>query len=393
VRVLHLTTEFPPLIYGGLGTAVGGLVRAWVASGRDGLVLLFDSAFDTGYYGAPGRHRFGRTIRLDSLVTAISFERDFEEVLAAVAAARPDVIHLHSFWLGWQALRLREQLGIPLVYTVHSLDMAEYEIGNGPHECVGQWAHQAQVIEGADRVIALSEDERRLIGAYCPAAASKVRVVGNGIDERAIPRRRRRGGGPPVVLFSGRFVQRKGLWDFLEAIPLIEARCPGLNYVLAGGHRGSPAQDVAGWLLTPTLRAFGARIRFTGWLSAEEMADEYAAADILVVPSWYEPFGMVVLEGMLHGLAVAASAVGGPVEILGGTRAGALFPPRNPEALADCVARLGRSPGERRRMGALGARWVRRRWLWSRIVYEMGDVYSEALGGASSGSAAGFRPN
>jgi glycosyltransferase involved in cell wall biosynthesis len=75
-------------------------------------------------------------------------------------------------------------------------------------------------------------------------------------------------------------------------------------------------------------------VYFTGWLSAEELAAWYQKADILVVPSWYEPFGMVVLEGMLYGLPIVASNIGGPAEILGDGRTGILVPPRDPAALA-----------------------------------------------------------
>ena len=87
-----------------------------------------------------------------------------------------------------------------------------------------------------------------------------------------------------------------------------------------------------------------AQIQFTGWLTPQELTNWYRRADILVVPSWYEPFGMVILEGMLHGVAIAASAVGGPREILDHERTGLLFPARNSKALAEAILRLVRDP-------------------------------------------------
>lgn len=385
MRVLHLTTEFPPVIYGGLGTAVGGLVFASRQAGVEAGVLLFDAAAAPRSYSAPAtikaRNSFGQGALTGEDIAIFPFHEDLDVVARLVSVAAPDVIHLHSFWLAPHALQLKEKLGIPLVYTVHSLDKAEYEIGEGPPECLSQWVQQEEVINAADRVVALSQDERRLIDAYCPRAASRVRIVGNGIDD--IPVRRRRRTGPPVVLFAGRFVERKGLWDFLEAIPLIEERCPGLRYVLAGGHRGVSAEEMTAWLVSPELQAVGADIRFTGWLSPEAMTREYAAADILVVPSWYEPFGMVVLEGMLHGLAVAASAVGGPLEILQGSGGGRFFPPRDPRALADCVVDLAYRPRLRRRVAQHGGRWVRERWLWPSVFERMSAVYCEAIAGTT----------
>ena len=112
------------------------------------------------------------------------------------------------------------------------------------------------------------------------------------------------------------------------------------------------------------------------------MATWYRAADILVVPSWYEPFGMVILEGMLHGLAVAASAIGGPAEILDHGRTGVLFAPRDASALAEAILGLANDPDGRVRIAEAGARDVREKWLWPRIVEKMRRVYEELVPGA-----------
>src|SRR5256884_3452609 len=86
-----------------------------------------------------------------------------------------------------------------------------------------------------------------------------------------------------------------------------------------------------------------------GQVEAEEW---YDSADVLVVPSWYEPFGMVILEGMLHGLPIVASAIGGPAEILEHERTGLLFPPRDVEALACALLQLVENPAQRRNSGS-----------------------------------------
>src|SRR4030095_4310251 len=116
------------------------------------------------------------------------------------------------------------------------------------------------------------------------------------------------------------------------------------------GHRNCSGEEMERYHLPTQLNRRRASIRFTGWLSADDLADWYAVADVLVVPSWYEPFGMVVLEGMLYGLSVAASAVGGPIEILDHERTGLLFPPRNATAIAAALIRLPRRPSLRHRL-------------------------------------------
>jgi glycogen(starch) synthase len=179
-----------------------------------------------------------------------------------------------------------------------------------------------------------------------------------------------------MVLFSGRFVDRKGVRDLLQAIPAVLASAPETRFVLAGGHRGCTSQEMDSWWRPGTLRD-ATQVHFTGWLDADGMRDWYRRAHILVVPSWYEPFGMVVLEGMQHHLAIAAAAVGGPAEILKHEHTGLLFAPRDPHAIAETLRRLIASPQLRWRIAAAGRADLAQRWTWSRIIPLIQTVYSE----------------
>ena len=120
------------------------------------------------------------------------------------------------------------------------------------------------------------------------------------------------------------------------------------------------------------------RILFTGWLNAEQLSKWYAEADILVVPSWYEPFGMVILEGMLYGLPIVATRVGGPNEILSSERTGLFCEPKDVASLQAQVIRFIRDPALRLRLGRNAAAEVRSRWLFKRVVDKMLEVYKEA---------------
>lgn len=384
MRVLHLTTEFPPIIYGGLGTATGGLVKASVKAGIETAVFLFGPTAGSSYGELRpliAKESANRRRRVTgATIFEISWFLDLDAITAIAARWRPDVLHLHSFWIWPIAEGLRERLGIPLVYTVHSLDRAEYEIGAGPPQCIGQWDIQQTVIHGADRIISLTNSERDLLMDYCPAVNERIRVVGNGIEDvlrqrKARPSNRK----APVVLFSGRFVDRKGIRELIEAMEIVLTQAPRVKFVLAGGHRGCPGWQMEAWLLPDCLHRYRSRIHFTGWLTPAEMAKWYRTADILVVPSWYEPFGMVVLEGMINGLAVAASAVGGPAEILSDGRTGLLFPPRDPHALAQSILQLTSDSKLRTRIAVAGAAAVRKTWLWPQIVEKMRSVYEEAI--------------
>lgn len=383
MRVLHLTTEFPPVIWGGLGTAVGGIV---MASARDGLtvgVLLVGGALSAGggysrCHPLPTEAARAGSGRITVASDGVTFfhvapQDGVEAGLKFARAWRPDVLHLHSSWLWPVASAIREDRGIPIVFTVHSLDRAEYEWGG----FATNWEPQEAVIHAVNRIIAISESERALLTSYCPAVQWRARVIGNGIDDTSAARAsaQRRRSGPPLVMFSGRFVDRKGIHELFEAIPHVLAAEPDTRFLLVGGY-GAAADVERAWL-AGALLPHREKIRFTGWLQPDEVTRCYGEADILVVPSWYEPFGMVVLEGMLHGLALAAAEVGGPAEILKHGTTGLLFAPRNMDALSAALLQLVRDTDLRRRLGVAAAAEVRRRWLWPRHIADIRSVYGE----------------
>jgi glycogen synthase len=399
MRILHLTTEFPPVIYGGLGTAVGGWVSASARAGISVAVQLVEgplildadvaaSAYGYGYgygYGG-GRTNLARRSQADfGGQSAVRFFQSswsdaIERGIRAVQSWRPEVVHLHTAMLWYVAEAIQRMTGTPIVYHVHSVDRAEYEIGHEPNPWLAQSHAQDQAIAVSDRLIALTRSEAELLVRYYPAMCAKIRIVGNGIEDSDAARQaafRTRPPGPPLVLYSGRLVERKGIRELLAAIPPVLDKLPDTRFVLAGGPPPLTGDQVAAQWLTPDHARYRDRIHFTGWLSPDDVYRWYGTADILVVPSRYEPFGMVVLEGMLHGLPIIAGGIGGPADIVEHGTTGLLFPPRDVEALAAALRRLVGNAEERRRMGITAALEVRRKWLWQRLVPEMLDVYRE----------------
>ena len=147
MRILHLTTEFPPVIYGGLGTAVGGLVEASANAGMAVGILLFGQTAGSGYgkfvpLPEAATNTVATRLTAGATIFEVSWFQGIESLAQIVARWQPDLLHLHSFWLWPIAQALRDRLGKPLVYTVHSLDRAEYELGQGPPECLTQWVGQ-----------------------------------------------------------------------------------------------------------------------------------------------------------------------------------------------------------------------------------------------------------
>src|ERR1043166_7776803 len=266
MRVLHLTTEFPPVIYGGLGTAIGGLVKALAKAGVAVGVLLFGSTAGPSYgkfVPSPKKIRGTRTpTDANTTIFGVSWFEGIEACARIAAKFRADILHLHPFGLWPIAEALRDRLAKPLVYTVHSLDRAEYELGQGPPQCVSQWVSQEAVIHGADRIIALSRSESELLKQYCPGVDDRVRIVGNGIQELAVARPTCASWDLPIVLFAGRFVERKGIRELIDAIGIVLDQVPATRFVLAGGHRGCTGAQMESWLLPPSLYQYRSQIHF-----------------------------------------------------------------------------------------------------------------------------------
>lgn len=374
MRVLHITTEFPPFIVGGCGVAVGGLASASARAGLDvGVLLILDTP--------PAETTERRDAATHTSTVTLFQIQDSDPLDTAARIAeewRPDVLHLHVPWALPLVLAILERVRVPVVYTVHSLLRAAFDIGRESAHILEYSGEQEQIIGLAQRVIALTRNEAALTSGYYPEARERVRVVGNGIDDSAAPRRREHVAAP-LVLYAGRLVERKGVRELLDAVPQILDGAPDTRFLIAGGPPGVSASELEREWLPPVCAPLCERIRFTGWLSTERLARCYREADLLVVPSRYEPFGMVILEGMLYGLPIVAADVGGPGEILEHERTGLLFPPGDVEALAHAVLRLVNDQQLRQRLGEAAACKVRARWLWPGLAAQVHRVYREAL--------------
>ena len=196
MRVLHLTTEFPPVIYGGLGTAVGGWVNASVRAGVEVAVQLVEGplvldARSQGYGAVHRRERPRSGLTRHDGVTFFqcSWDNAAEAGIRLVREWRADILHLHTAMLWYLAQAIHFATATPIVYHVHSVDRAEYEIGQEPNPWLYHSVAQELAIDQSDRLIALTGAEQSLLVQYFPHVGHKVRVVGNGIDDSAPARK------------------------------------------------------------------------------------------------------------------------------------------------------------------------------------------------------------
>jgi glycosyltransferase involved in cell wall biosynthesis len=171
------------------------------------------------------------------------------------------------------------------------------------------------------------------------------------------------------VVFAGRLVRPKGVDVLLRAARTVEA-----EFVICGsGRRLEALRRLAARL------GVEARVSFTGWLAAEQLAAELAEASVVAIPSlWPEPFGLVGIEALSAGRPVVASATGGVEDWLEHGRTGLCVPPGDVQALADALAELLGDPERQQQMGAAGRTAVGERFTESRHVEALLDAYDSA---------------
>jgi glycosyltransferase involved in cell wall biosynthesis len=252
------------------------------------------------------------------------------------------------------------------VYTAHSI--IQRELVDGPARRF--WSRvQLAVMSASDIVIFLSESERECALELAPDLQSSPRlhVIGNGITSS--PTAVRKPGGP--VVFAGRFTRNKGLPLLLDVLPRIAAG-RDLRFVLAGGH----GDDSCSLELARLRAALGGACEMPGWLSRVRLRALFTEASLVLVPSRYEPFGMVALEAMAAGAPVLAARAGGLAEIVRPGSGGELAESRDPE---EWRARAAAILSDEARWSALherGPRFVAENFDIRRVARRLlGEVY------------------
>ncbi|MFI7026765.1 glycosyltransferase family 4 protein [Micromonospora sp. NPDC049900] len=389
-RVLILSWEYPPVLVGGLGRHVHALSVALAAAGHQVTVVTRHAD------GAPlEEHVDGvRVVRAAEdpvtfpLATGslLAWTMAFNHTLtrAALRAADTgdyDVVHAHDWLVAHTAITVAEHLDLPLVTTIHATEAGRHQ-GWLPEEMnrtihgVEHWLSNAST-----RLIACSGYMREQITTLFDVPAGHVDVVPNGVDDRAWrarPRavataRARFAGDGPLLGYAGRLVYEKGVQHLVDAVPELRERHPGLRVLIAGDgpYRGE-LEDRIGQL------GLGRTVRFAGFLDNTQLPAVLGATDATVVPSLYEPFGMVALEAAAAGAPLAVARTGGLAEIVEPGVTGVTFPHSDPSALAGAVGQLLGDEVFARRVARAARTMVGRRYGWATIAARTAETYAVA---------------
>ena len=400
MKVLFLTNEYPPHIYGGAGVHVDYLsrqlaklmpveVRCFGDQRRDeGNLKVTGFEIDTKDFTCPKplRSVFGAVRRcIDFNTTKID----------------ADLVHCHTWYTHFGGILAKKNYRLPLVITVHSLEplrpWKREQLAGGYDFSL--WVEKT-ALEMADAIIAVSNETKRDIERLFEVGSNRVHVIYNGIDldeyrkVDSIEALRRYGidKKKPYLLFVGRIARQKGIIHLVRAIQFMDA---GFQIVLCAGAPDTP--EIAEEMKSAVEQAKKTR-RDIIWI--EEMVDKktvielYSHAAVFCCPSIYEPFGIINLEAMACETAVVASAVGGIKEVVADGETGFLVPleqmkeapfaPLDPEKFSrDLAARINQlmaNPSLREKFGKAGRKRAEEKFSWSAIARQTKALYQSLVG-------------
>jgi D-inositol-3-phosphate glycosyltransferase len=314
---------------------------------------------------------------------------------AALEERDYDVVHTHYWLSGWAGRSAKEIWRVPLVASFHTLGKVKnYSLARGEEpEPEARLSGEERVIEDADRILAPTPAEAaQLVGLYRADPAS-IRIVPPGVDHTIFSPRSKHDARARLhldpdmclALYVGRLQPHKGpdvaVRTVAEAVAREPARC--LVLAIVGGPSGSThGEEVARILDLAAALGIADRVMLFPPQPQPRLADFYAAADVALVPSRSESFGLVALEAQACGTPVVAAAVGGLRFVVRDAETGFLVEGHDPSDHADRLLRLLADPGLARRMGDEGARQSLR-FTWDATAAELLSVYRELVDGRS----------
>ena len=383
MRILHVSASYLPAVrYGGTIVSVHGLCRSLAERGHE--VHVYTTSVD-GTSDSPVAHE--TPIDIDGVTVWYFQSPRFRRIYRAPGMARMlrarvsgfDIVHTHAIYLWplWTAARLAHEVGVP--YVVSPRGMLEKELIERKSALwkAGLIAFiERRTLEHAAAVHTTSTREATHLhefGFSLPA----VRVIPNGVAIEPSPAGRVSAGigdiagGVPFILFLGRVNWKKGLDRLIGAL----AHVPDARLVIAGN-------DEEEYTLTlddlARQAGVGDRVIFTGPVRGADKAALLAAARLLVLPSYSENFGNVVVEAMAAGCPVVVTREVGIAESVEDTGAG-LVVDGNPVVMGRAIAELIADERRRHAMGARGRAAAADRFSWPAIAVQMEQLYRSVL--------------
>ncbi len=311
------------------------------------------------------------------IATKGSFALSIPRLARAVRKLRPDVVHLYGQFAGsFGQIGVRMATDAPTIYNVQ---WPSYLSDRGPYTRIRNWSAEWLSCALATRVVALAEHDRRVLVDRRMCSPGKLSVIHNSHRLAVADLEPREANDALRLVFVGRVVDQKGLEHAIAALPLISAAEPGVTLTIVGeGERLAPALQLAETL------GVGHLVLAVGY--QRDPVQYIRDADIVVVPSIYEPFGIVAVEAMALGRPVVASGVGGLSEVVDDGHTGRLVPPADPRALASAVLNIWQRADRGAGMGRAGQKRAEQKFSPAACADAFAELYSELGSGPRTAS-------
>ncbi|MEG3879852.1 glycosyltransferase family 1 protein [Microcoleus sp. herbarium7] len=317
------------------------------------------------------------------------FVREFQKFQLESGFQYP-LVHTNYWLSSWVGMELKKSQPLRQVHTYHSLAAVKYKsVATIPMIAKTRLQVEKTLLETADRVVATSPQEKEHMRSLV-SSKGNIEIVPCGTDIQqfgSIARsqaRRQLGIAPEtkVVLYVGRFDPRKGIETLVRAVSLSALRGKAdLKLIIGGGWREGECDGKERDRIGSIVAELGLSdiTSFPGGLSREILPAYYAAADVCVVPSHYEPFGLVAIEAMACSTPVVASDVGGLKYTVVPGETGLLAPPKNEAAFAGAIDRLLVDSVWRQQLGQAGRARVQTYFSWDGIASQLSKLYTQLL--------------
>jgi D-inositol-3-phosphate glycosyltransferase len=307
-----------------------------------------------------------------------------------------DLIYSHYWLSGIAAESLKQDWNIPVVHMFHTLSLMKNRIAQSPEEMEGEYRTNGErrVLQMADRIIAPTLAEQAQLYFLYQADVSKIDIIPPGVDIDHFypipPDEAREAINLPVdermLLFVGRIEPLKGLDTLLRAIATmreagIQSQVPHYLAVVGGDPSATGENLSSEMVRLQTLCSelgLNDMVLFLGKRDQASLPYYYSAADVLIMPSHYESFGMVALEAMACGTPVVASKVGGLAFLVVDGETGFVVPDNDPIALGEKLTLLLTNPALREQLGQQAAAYARH-YAWENIVARLINTFDAVL--------------
>ena len=292
-----------------------------------------------------------------------------------------DLVHSHYWLSGWVGRALAHDMEVPHVTTFHTLSLIKMQARAGESEPIQRQRVERELMADADQIVAFSPHERDAMVRLYDADPDQIELVPCGVDlarfqplDQEESRERLGLNGDKVLLYVGRIESLKGLDLLVHTAAQMETG-QGVRVLVVGGDDGKEDATRQIRQLAQDLEVEDL-FEFVGRVDQEDMPLYYSAADVCVVPSFYESFGLAALESMACGTPVVASRVGGLSTVVQHGRTGYLKSWRCPEAFADSVEMIISSKKLQSSMG-IAARKRAEDLGWDQVAKQILNIYRQ----------------